>query len=251
MAGKMNTIVFERETSEWEKDNKKLEEQKVKEETKKELSEFDILKEATKEFDVFKDKISSLNLPDEIKVKIMNDATLLFYSKDNDLNKLKWIKYLNGLIDTINENKDDLSSMKEKIKSYINDSMEDGISIDWYLAFWSIIAVFVFVLWSVGGIFSSWVGITLWIITVAWILNDAIILYNWNELVSKNKLFDILNDIYPQITEEEFNKIYDLYDDKKFDMLKFTKMMEEYEKDGKITLEERKKIDEFILKPSR
>ncbi len=229
---------------------KELEKQKVKQETQKELSEFDILKESTKQFDIFKSKLNNLNLPDNFKDKIMNNATLLFYSKDNDEIKLKWIKYLNWLIDTINENKDNMITMKEKIQEYINSSLDSDVGIEWWLFVWSIIVLVFFVLWSVWEMFSAWVWITLWVITLIWVLNDLRIFNNNRGLRSKNKLFDMINDMFPQINEEEFKKIYDLYDDGKLNMVKFTKMMEKYEKDWKITPEERKKIDEFISKPS-
>jgi len=247
MTEKMNTVSFS-----WKNiDNKKLKEQKIKEETKKELSEFDILKEATKQFDIFKNKINDLNLPDKIKNKIMDDATSLFYNKDNDLNKLKWIKYLNGLIDTINKKKDDIFSMKEKIQNYINNSMEDGMSIEWYVPIWIIIAFAILFVWTATETLSYVAAMSLLVIIGVWTLSEVGFFYNDSKVMLKNKLFDMINSIYPQITEDEYNKIYDLYDDHEIDMVKFTKMMEKYEKDGKITPEERKKIDKFISKPSK
>jgi len=259
MTEKINTVVFNRGNIEWEKNNKNIEKQKVKEETQKKLSEFNILKEATKQFDIFKKKINDLKLPDKIKNKIIDEATSFFYSKDNDLNKLNWIKYLNGLIDTINENKDDLSSMKEKIQSYINDAMEkypstcidSNTKIRPIILF--LIALVAFIPVSEISVWATLFLITFGVLSVPigywyiFISSEESVA----ELTSKNNLFDTINDIYPQITEEEFNKIYDLYTDKGFNIKKFKQIMKGYENDGKITSEERKKIDEFISKASR
>ncbi len=234
------------ETKWLEVNKKELEQQSVKKDTLKKLSEFDILKQATKQFDIFKRKINTLWLPESIQCQ----AEKLFYWHDNDITKLKWIKYLNKLIDTINEKKNDLESLKGIVNHSMHEKLHEDMWIEDYLVLWSIIVAVVFVIWIAWEDFSELVWLALFSTAIVWGINDVIYFSESKSEYDKNKTFDMIYNLFPQINKKEFNKMYELYDDGKLNMSRFVQMMDEYEKDGKITPEERKKIDEFISKPS-
>ena len=85
-------------------------------------------------------------------------------------------------------------------------------------------------------------GMAITIIMISYWISEKI----HNSEIERNKLFDVINDIYPDITKKEFDQLVKSFNEWNFDIHKFNKILEKYYKDWKITPEEHKAILRYL-----
>jgi ElaB/YqjD/DUF883 family membrane-anchored ribosome-binding protein len=217
---------------------KNILEREIINKAKDSLSEFDYLKLAWYEFDKLKFKINELNIPEEQKnliIELVGDK--IMYELDNDKDKLNILKKINDIVDKVKNWKDNINQIKKEIEEKFADHPILKVMI------FAVVAVILGLL-----VTSSAEGLAMFF---GFSLLTSVATHEYSEhkrekLEEKNILFDTINDIYPDITKEEFDKLYKVYEEWKLDFNKLNEFLDNYYKDWKITEQEHKELLNYL-----
>lgn len=209
--------------------------EKIKKETRNEVQDFENLREATRLKDELTWKIEQLVkkfkespwIPNSIKNKIdslifITNINNIFYKLENNKDKVNLIKTLNEALDNFPKNPWDINNL-EKTLSTIKKQLENklskfDLSKDEIIKTAGYIAVLWVIIWWLGGLLAMGmpnIGLTIviigWIISFAWVGTMIWVdkIYK-DKPISKNEIFDLINDYIPDISKSDFDRFYNV-----------------------------------------
>jgi len=229
-------------------DQKQYEQEDLKKEIRKNLDsdEFKLLKEITAEYDNLKKTINKLKVSHKFKEQALSLLDETFYFWENTEQKLILVKKLNEALEFLSSKENvSISDIKEVIEKYWNFKT-------WFQESIALIAQLSFVL-IILSVWIVMVSTTMWWLAlfgwIVWLLGSVAYTSHENSVVTDpNKFFDMINDVYPDISEKEFKELFELYKSWKFDFDKFKKLMDKYYEDGRISYEERDELLKILKK---
>ena len=216
----------------------------------KHKNDFDYLKAGIYEFDKFKHNLDKLGITWKQKELIVKLASKYIYDPGNKLYDVKktfeGIKEINNVIEHLQKWDKTLAEIFEEIKEKYSNKQNIERSTNITLGTILIIVSLVSII-SVGLrnpvaslLFGTILGFTYF--STKEILVDPITQQQKERIF----LLDMVNDIYPDITEQDLQYIQRAYDNGQFNIDKFNKILEKYYQDWKITPEEHKDILRYL-----